>query len=111
MAEWRKCTSCKTSISFQAPYWICNVSTCQKKRAGLVFCSPSCWDAHVPVLRHKESWAEERRSPSETDWQKMLSGEKEDTTYPARPKAAVEAAPEPKRVSAAPAPILRRRRE
>ncbi len=60
---WRKCTSCKKEIPLGTIYWVCNVSTCNRKRTGLVFCSVSCWDAHVPVLNHRDSWAEERKSP------------------------------------------------
>jgi len=29
----------------------------------LVFCSVECWDAHVPLYNHRESWAIETRSP------------------------------------------------
>ncbi|MFN7685349.1 MAG: hypothetical protein ACK5QT_08060 [Oligoflexia bacterium] len=63
--HWKKCTTCKKSIAHRALYWVCNVSTCNRKRTGLTFCSVECWDAHVPVLRHKESWAEERRAPAD----------------------------------------------
>jgi hypothetical protein len=56
-ANWRRCSSCKEPIGFETPYWVCNVSTCNRKRTGLVFCSVSCWDAHVPLLRHRESSA------------------------------------------------------
>lgn len=92
MSEWRKCTTCKESIAFQSKFWICNVSTCQKKRAGLIFCSVECWDAHVPTLRHKDSWAIERRAPTEAEWKFVLSGAKIDPTYPEREK---KPAPEP----------------
>lgn len=70
MQYWRKCTTCKKEIGFSALYWVCNVSTCNRQRTGLVFCSVSCWDAHVPVMNHKESWAIEKRSPSQTEWQR-----------------------------------------
>ncbi len=39
------------------------MSTCNRKRTGLVFCSVECWDAHVPLYNHRESWALENRSP------------------------------------------------
>lgn len=48
-------------------YWVCNVSTCNRKRTGLVFCSVDCWDAHVPLYNHRESWALESRSPKVKD--------------------------------------------
>jgi hypothetical protein len=60
---WRPCSTCKKPLLYDSVYWVCNVSTCNRARTGLVFCSVDCWDAHVPTMRHKESWAEERRSP------------------------------------------------
>jgi len=65
---WRRCSSCKREIGFETLYWVCNVSTCNRKRTGLVFCTVSCWDAHLSVMTHRESWAEERRSPSRAEW-------------------------------------------
>jgi len=58
-----------------------------------VFCSVSCWDAHVPTLRHKESWAIEQKAPSEKEWDEVQKGLREDTTYPKKAKTQVE--PEP----------------
>jgi len=60
---WRKCSNCKNPIPFASAYWVCNVSTCNRQRTGLVFCSVDCWDAHLPIARHKDAWCEERRSP------------------------------------------------
>src|SRR4051812_29844950 len=64
MDAWKKCNSCKKDIAHGATYWICNVSTCNRKRTGLVFCTVSCWDAHLPLMNHRESWAEERVAPT-----------------------------------------------
>jgi hypothetical protein len=61
---WRKCSQCKKQIAFGQQYWICNVSTCNQKRTGFVFCSVNCWDAHLPIMRHKNAWAEERQAPT-----------------------------------------------
>lgn len=61
---WRKCGSCKKEIGFNTVYQVCNVSTCRK----LVFCSVDCWNLHNPVMNHKSSWAEERRSPKKEDY-------------------------------------------
>lgn len=109
MEEWRKCTNCKKTIPFRVKYWICNVSTCQKKRAGLIFCSTECWDAHLPILRHKEAWAIERIAPSTGEWAEVLAGTRDDPTYPPRPKAEkIEEEVAPKKTSSAP-PIIRRR--
>lgn len=69
---WRKCTSCKSQIGFAVKYWVCSVSTCNRQRTGLVFCSVSCFDAHVPVMNHRDAGAIEKRSPSRAEWQKEL---------------------------------------
>jgi hypothetical protein len=68
--RWRRCSSCKTAIGFGAPYWVCNVSTCNRGRTALAFCSVSCWDAHLAVVNHRESWALERRAPSRAEWER-----------------------------------------
>lgn len=67
---WRRCSSCKTEIPFGAGHWVCNVSTCNQKRTGLVFCTVSCWEAHVPVMRHRESWAVEKTAPRREEWER-----------------------------------------
>lgn len=64
---WRRCSSCKKDIALGAVYWTCSVSTCNRKRTGLVFCTVSCWDAHLPVARHREAWAEEKTAPRRPD--------------------------------------------
>jgi hypothetical protein len=65
---WKRCSTCKKEIPFATVYWACNVSTCNRARTGLAFCSVNCWDAHVPMLRHRESWAEEARAPTQGEW-------------------------------------------
>jgi hypothetical protein len=40
------------------------VSTCNRPRTGLVFCSVSCWEVHLPDANHREAWAVERRAPT-----------------------------------------------
>ena len=55
---WRKCGSCKKDIGFNQIYQTCSV--CKGKYA---FCSVDCWDQHVPVMNHKNAWAEESRAP------------------------------------------------
>ncbi len=62
--HWRRCSSCKAPIPFETTYWVCNVSTCNRKRTALAFCSVECWDTHLGVVYHRESFALERRSPS-----------------------------------------------
>jgi len=61
---WRKCTTCKKPIAFLAPYWICSVSTCNKKRSGFIFCNLNCFDAHIPVMSHREAGAIEMKAPA-----------------------------------------------
>ncbi len=60
---WKKCSSCRKPIPYGSVYWVCNVSTCNRKRTGLFFCSVPCWDAHTPLMNHRETWAEERKAP------------------------------------------------
>ena len=70
MAEalvWRHCSRCKQAIACGSKYQVCTVSTCNRARNGLVFCSMDCWDAHVPVARHREAAAEERIAPATPD--------------------------------------------
>lgn len=59
----RRCSSCKQDIALGAKYWACSVSTCNRSRTALAFCSTDCWDAHLGYVNHRESWAEERRAP------------------------------------------------
>lgn len=61
--DWRRCNACKEPIAFGATYWVCNVSTCNRKRTGMVFCSVSCWEVHLPSANHRESWAVEKIAP------------------------------------------------
>ncbi|EDM75081.1 hypothetical protein PPSIR1_00305 [Plesiocystis pacifica SIR-1] len=63
-ATWRHCSRCKTAIACGAPYLVCSVSTCNRKRSAMVFCSMDCWDAHVPIAGHREAHAEDRVAPA-----------------------------------------------
>jgi hypothetical protein len=63
----RRCSSCKQDIALGAKYWVCSVSTCNRGRTALTFCSTNCWDAHLGYVHHRESWAEERRAPLSLD--------------------------------------------
>jgi hypothetical protein len=60
---WRRCSACKKPIALGATYWICNVSTCNRTRTALAFCSVTCWEVHLPEAHHRESWALERTAP------------------------------------------------
>ena len=60
---WRRCSACKQPIALGATYWVCNVSTCNRARTALAFCSLTCWEVHLPEAHHRESWALERTAP------------------------------------------------
>lgn len=62
-AAWKACSSCRKPIGYDAVHYKCSVSTCNRKRTGLFFCSVECWDSHLPTARHREAWATEERSP------------------------------------------------
>lgn len=66
----RRCSTCKALIPFEAPYYECSVSTCNRKRTGLFFCSIGCWEAHVPMMRHRDAWAVEARAPSREEFER-----------------------------------------
>jgi hypothetical protein len=74
---WKRCSTCKKDIGFAAGYYACNVSTCNRPRTALAFCTVDCWDAHVPLLRHRDSWAEEKRSPRRDEWERQQREEAE----------------------------------
>ena len=63
-SSWCRCSMCKAAIGFEAQYFTCSVSTCNRKRTGLFFCSLACFEAHLPTARHRDAWAEQQRSPS-----------------------------------------------
>jgi hypothetical protein len=86
----RRCSSCKQDIALGAKYWVCSVSTCNRNRTALAFCSTDCWDAHLGFVNHRESWAEERRAPLTL------------ATPPAAAPAAVAAERAPKRTIVSP---------
>jgi hypothetical protein len=99
-ATWRRCSSCKNPIAFAAQHWVCNVSTCNRPRTGLVFCTVSCWDGHLAVVRHRESWALERRAPSAAEWER----EQATNATSAAPVDGASAERAPRRVLPPPAP-------
>jgi len=97
MAEtWLHCTACRQDIAFGAKYFQCSVSTCNRARMRLVFCSVSCWDSHVATLRHRDAWAEDKIAPTQAAWERELASE------PREPAKAITASP-----VASAAPIVR----
>ncbi len=72
MAEaWMRCTECRTDIPYGAVYWECSVSTCNRSRMPLYFCSVVCWDSHLSTVRHRDAYAVEVRAPTREHWQKQ----------------------------------------
>lgn len=61
---WRQCNICKSPIGYGHKHYICSVSTCNRKRTGMVFCAVACFDAHLPMMRHRDAWAEEVHAPT-----------------------------------------------
>ncbi len=49
------CSMCRKKIAFGAKYFRCSVTACNAGRLKLVFCSPACWDAHLPTARHRNA--------------------------------------------------------
>ena len=64
---WRRCSACKEPIALGAQYYTCSVSTCNRKRTALAFCSVTCWEVHLPTERHREAWAIEQRAPMKSE--------------------------------------------
>jgi hypothetical protein len=61
---WGKCNVCKKPIPFAGTYLKCVVSTCNRKRMQLLFCSDSCWDAHNPDFNHRNPGYTEHVAPA-----------------------------------------------
>lgn len=74
---YRRCTTCKDPIAFEARYFKCSVSTCNRKRMTLVFCSVSCWEAHQADARHRDAGAEEARAPTRAEWEREAKEERD----------------------------------
>lgn len=64
MDVWKKCNTCKKEILLRSQYYRCSVSTCRSKHTGFVFCSVSCWDAHIGFYNHRNAYAEEEMAPA-----------------------------------------------
>lgn len=90
--RWKRCSTCKSDIGFDTAYWTCSVSTCNRPRTGLAFCSVSCWDAHVPIMRHRDdAGALDARSPTRAQAAAEARAQQAQATRPAavgpRPQA------------------------
>ena len=47
---------CRKPIATGARVIRCSVSTCNSGKIKLVFCSPGCWDSHLPNARHRSAY-------------------------------------------------------
>ncbi|HEY0192122.1 MAG TPA: hypothetical protein VGC42_13470 [Kofleriaceae bacterium] len=107
MAEtWLLCSACRTEIPYSSKYYQCSVSTCNRARMRLVFCSVTCWDSHVATARHREAWAEDKLAPSKAEWDREQAA----NATPDMPRPAPASGPVPRPVAAPPsAPVPERR--
>lgn len=72
---WRRCSSCKNPINYSSKYFVCSVSTCNRKRIGYVFDSVHCWERHLPGARHRDAAAVEMKSPTYEQWKAELEAD------------------------------------
>ncbi len=91
---WLLCSACRKGIGFGAIHWVCSVSTCNRSRTRLVFCSVACWDSHLSTLRHREAWAVEERAPTREDATAMTMAAASPRLVPPAP-APAPASPRP----------------
>ena len=100
-----RCSACKRDIAFGAVHWVCSVSTCNRARTRLVFCSVACWDSHVAMLRHRDAWAVEAKAPTAEAWaaEEAEREAEEEGTKPQFPPPGPPPAPA-RRVSVEPPP-------
>jgi hypothetical protein len=61
------------------------------------------------MMNHRESWAEERKAPSQEEWAKVLSGEDQPKRKRTPTEKAAPESPVPVNATSAPKVILRRR--
>lgn len=71
------CSNCKKPIRYGTVWWACSVSTCNRGKTAVYFCSVDCVDSHAPVLRHRSYWAEEQRAPTRAQVEAELARERE----------------------------------
>lgn len=69
------CSSCRQAIAFEQAYYVCSVSTCNRKRLPLFFCSLPCWEAHLPMMRHRDGWAEQVKAPTRAAYEREQAAE------------------------------------
>jgi histone H3/H4 len=92
---WKPCNICKGPIGYQQQYYLCSVSTCQRKRTGLTFCSVACFDAHLPMMRHRDAWAEPNKAPTreQAEQERLQEQTESEDAGPASPGASTATGP------------------
>ncbi len=112
MAEaWMKCTECRNEIAYGAVYWECSVSTCNRSRMPLYFCSVVCWDSHLSTVRHRDAYAVEVRAPSKETWQQTQAASaavplpRAMMSTPDRPMSGATSNPAPRPMPQASSPV------
>lgn len=68
-SHFKHCSTCKAPIDFGADYFTCSVSTCNRPKIGMFFCSVPCWEAHVPEARHRDAWAQSAKAPARVEYE------------------------------------------
>lgn len=58
-----RCSTCRAPIRPGQRYYRCSVSTCNLGKLKLCFCSPECWEDHVPTARHRQAECIEETAP------------------------------------------------
>ncbi|MCB9562360.1 MAG: hypothetical protein H6708_18295 [Kofleriaceae bacterium] len=96
---WLHCSACRRDLRFGQIHWVCSVSTCNRNRMRLVFCSVACWDSHVADARHRDAWAVEAQAPSRDAWRAEQATEASAARRRRAPPAAA-----PRAVITAPSP-------
>jgi hypothetical protein len=105
---WFLCSACRKGIAFRAVHWVCSVSTCNRARTRLVFCSVPCWDSHVATLRHRDAWAVEARAPTREEHARneaSNAAEAHEARAPVPPPAPRPRAPQPEPEAPRPASV------
>jgi hypothetical protein len=92
---WALCSACRKPIAFGATHWVCSVSTCNRDRTRLMFCSVACWDSHLSTLRHRDAWAVEAQAPSRAEAVRVGPAAREPVSAPREP-APTPAQPSPR---------------
>ena len=103
----KSCSTCKKPIAFGANYMQCSVSTCNRPKLAMFFCSLPCWDAHVPEARHRDAWAEPVKAPTRESLRQAEQEERErEVRVATREVAMSEEAEKRRRIIGAPSDDL-----